>query len=83
MKNQLIEESKNALAECLQTVRAEDAQAYAGIAAALHAGAVAQITVSLSLAGMAQTNVDLLLPTGQKLNLGHFEYEPLNATKLR
>lgn len=79
MKSQIIESSKSALAECLAEIKSADPQAYQGVAAAMHAGAVAQIQVSLSIAGLAETSIGLLLPNGEKLSLGHFEYEPINS----
>lgn len=78
MKSQIIEAAKLALAECLDEIKATDAHTYQGIAQALQAGAVAQTTVSLSLAGLAETAIDLVLPNGEKLNLGHIEYAQIN-----
>lgn len=79
MKSQIIESAKSALAECLNTIRAEDALAYKNIAQALHSGAMAQIQVSLSMAGLAQTDINLIALDGTNCHLGHFEYEAINS----
>lgn len=75
MKNQLIESTKTALAECLQAIRAEDEQGYDGIAAAMHTGAIVQVTVALSLAGMARVDFGLTLPNGKALHIAHLELD--------
>jgi len=69
-----IEASKQLITNLVHQIRDEDKEAYAGIATALNNGSMIELTTCLSMQGLAETTLTIVLPDGERVNIGHVEY---------
>lgn len=67
--------SKAILSDCIHEVKTIDQQAYEGIAHALNSGAFCEIRCCLSVAGANEVLINLVQTNGERLNLGHIDFE--------
>lgn len=67
--------SKALLGECIHKVRDTDPETYAGLSKAMHTGAFAEIHCCLSVAGANEILLNIVLPDGERINLGHVEFD--------
>lgn len=58
-----------------EQMKAEDPEAYQGIAVASQRGASFRVTTSLSAAGLCEASVDLVAPDGQAANIGRVAFD--------
>ena len=70
-----MEASKALLSQCINDIQAEDAEAFQGIAQAMQQGSYCEIRTCLSIAGANEVLINLIDPNGDRLNLGHVEFE--------
>lgn len=73
---QHIEATKALIAAALEQMKADDPEAFRGVAVASKRGAAFRVTTSLSAAGLCEASVDLVAPDGQVANIARLAFEP-------
>lgn len=68
--------TKTLLAAALEQLKADDPIGYQGVCIASHNGAAFRVTTSLSVAGLCESQVDLIDPTGQVANIVTVVFQP-------
>jgi len=72
--------SKSLLGDCLRDIETTDPEAFHGIAHAMQNGAYCEIRTCLSIVGSNEVLINLIQSDGQRLNLGHIEFDIASPT---
>lgn len=70
-----MEASKALLSQCINNIQSEDAEAFQGIAQAMQQGAYCEIRTCVSVLGANEVLINLVQPDGERMNLGHIEFD--------
>jgi hypothetical protein len=78
--NNYMQAAKALLSQCVDDIKAEDAEAFKGIAHAMQQGAYCEIRTCLSFSGANEVLINIIQANGDRINLGHIEFDVASPT---